>query len=253
MPTAARMGGSTNAPTRSRPGAVTTRPNLPSGSRSSHRVSGVLGCRRWAAAGCRDRSPGREDSRAAPAGRVARPTAIALSSRAYPRPFVMAADRHRCVVVAVLAVGLVRAWDHSRQLPTGDGWQLLGRQRGVGDRNQVRLIGDQAGLDAAWTVLRLTTGPTDGRLRTIGRGLAHAARYALLPESPGRDPVRSRPERLVDGAFSLGLSMGCRQPLGRRLVPRRDRPDRLPPPPYQVRILGPDPPDTANGQLHVDR
>ena len=29
--------------------------------------------------------------------------------------------------------------------------------------------------------------------------------------------------------------------------------DRLPPAPYQVRILGPEPPGVANGQLDVER
>jgi hypothetical protein len=52
--------------------------------------------------------------------------------------------------VAVLVVGLVRAWDDSRQVSSGDGWQLLVRQRAVGERGRVTLIGDQAALEAAW-------------------------------------------------------------------------------------------------------
>lgn len=169
-----------------------------------------------------------------------------LDRSSWPRIVIAA------VVVAVLAVGLVRAWDQSRQLPTGDGWQLLGRQRGVGDRNQVRLIGDQAGLDAAWTVLRLTTDPP-----TVDFGRSVVAWLTPLGtlSCPSRlDEVRFDPqERLVDGAFSLGLSMGCASPsVGDSFLVAIDR-TRLPQPPYQLRILGPDPPDTANGQLHVDR
>ena len=153
--------------------------------------------------------------------------------------------------VVVVAVALVRAWDHSRQPPSGDGWQILGRQRGVGDRNQVHLISDQAGLDAAWTVLRLTTDPP-----TVDFGRSVVAWLTPLGtiSCPSRlDEIRfDAGEHRVDGAFSLGLSLGCTSPaVGDSFLVAIDR-DRLPPAPYQVRIIGPEPPGVANGQLDVE-
>jgi hypothetical protein len=151
----------------------------------------------------------------------------------------------------VLAIALVRAWDYSRQLPSGDGWQLLGRQRGVGDRNQVRLIGDQAGLDAAWGVLLLHSDPPKVDFaRSVVAWLTPLGTISC----PSRlDEIRFDPEgRQVDGAFSLGLSMGCESPsVGDSFLVAIDR-NRLPQSPYQVRILGPEPPGMANGKLDVD-
>ena len=155
------------------------------------------------------------------------------------------------MLVVVVAVALLRAWDHSRQPPSGDGWQILGRQRGVGDRNEVHLISDQAGLDAAWTVLRLTTDPP-----TVDFGRSVVAWLTPLGtiSCPSRlDEIRfDAGEHRVDGAFSLGLSLGCTSPaVGDSFLVAIDR-DRLPPAPYQVRIIGPEPPGVANGQLDVE-
>ncbi len=46
--------------------------------------------------------------------------------------------------LVVVAIVLTRAWQDSGQPSTGDGWQLLARQRGIGDRNAAHLIDDQA-------------------------------------------------------------------------------------------------------------
>jgi hypothetical protein len=154
-------------------------------------------------------------------------------------------------IVVVVAFALVRAWDHSRQLPSGDGWQILGRQRGVGDRNRVHLIADQVGLDAAWTALRLQASPPS---IDFGRSVVAWLTPLGTISCPSRlDEIRFDSQgHLVDAAFSLGLSMGCQSPsVGDSFLVAIDR-DRLPPPPYQVRILGPDPPGIANGQLDVD-
>ena len=121
----------------------------------------------------------------------------------------------------------------------------------MGERNQVQLIGDQAGLDAAWTALRLTTDPPQV---DFGRSVVAWLTPLGTISCPSRlDEIRfAAQERLVDGAFSLGLTMGCASPaVGDSFIVAIDR-NRLPPPPYQVRLLGPDPPGTANGQLDVD-
>jgi hypothetical protein len=153
--------------------------------------------------------------------------------------------------LAVFAVALVGAWDYSRQPPNGDGWQLLARQRGVGDRNKPRLLTDQAGVDAAWNALHMRSDPP-------GVDFERSVVVWLTPlgtiSCPSRlDEIRfDSAERLVDGSFSLGLTMNCRSPsVGDSFLVAIDR-NRLPPTPYQVRILGPDPPGVTNGQLDVD-
>ena len=66
------------------------------------------------------------------------------------------------------------------------------------------------------------------------------------------DDIRfDRERRLVDGAFSLGLTMGCESPpVGDSFLVALDR-DRLPDAPYEIRILGPDPTGVENGHLEV--
>ena len=116
----------------------------------------------------------------------------------------------------------------------------------------MHLIGDQAGLDAAWTALRLVTDPP---MIDFGRSVVAWLTPLGTISCPSRlDEIRFDPmANLVDGAFSLGLSMGCQSPaVGDSFLVAIDR-DRLPAPPYQVRILGPDPPGKANGQVDVSR
>jgi hypothetical protein len=153
-------------------------------------------------------------------------------------------------VTAVIVLALVVAWDYSRQLPSGDGWQLIARQRGVGDRNEPHLITDQAGLDAAWSALAIRSDrPTVDFGRSVVLWLTPVGTIAC----PTRlDEIRFDPTaRAVDGSFSLGLTMNCRSPsVGDSFLVAVDR-SRLPPTPYQVRILGPDPPGVTNGRLEV--
>lgn len=154
--------------------------------------------------------------------------------------------------IAVLGLGLVRAWDDSRQVSSGDGWQLLARQRAVGDRNRVGLIADQAALEAAWKRLLLRTDPPSVDFeRSVVAWLTPLGTISC----PTRlDRIRFDPDRhLVDGQFSLGLTVGCQSPpVSDTFLVAIDR-DRLPSAPYQVRILGPDPGDAVNGQLDLDQ
>jgi hypothetical protein len=152
--------------------------------------------------------------------------------------------------LVVLAVAFARGWDYSRQVSSGDGWQLLAQQRGVGDRNGVSQITDQAGLDAAWVALRIRSDPV--RV-DFGRSVVVWLTPLGTIACPTRlDEIRFDPAaHLVDGAFSLGLTIGCRSPsVGDSFLVAIDR-DRLPAMPYQVRIIGPDPPGSANGYLEV--
>ena len=152
--------------------------------------------------------------------------------------------------LAILGVGLVRAWDDSRQVSSGDGWQLLARQRAVGERGRIDVIDDQAAFDAAWKGLLLRTDPpTVDFQRSVVAWLTPLGTIAC----PTRlDRIRFDPDRhLVDGQFSLGLTFGCRSPsVSDTFLVALDR-DRLPSVPYQLRILGPDPGDAVNGQLDL--
>jgi hypothetical protein len=67
------------------------------------------------------------------------------------------------------------------------------------------------------------------------------------------DRIRFDPDRhVVDGQFSFGLTVGCPSPpVSDSFLVAIDR-VRLPSPPYQIRILGPDPGDAVNGQLDLD-
>ena len=153
-------------------------------------------------------------------------------------------------VIALVAVGFVRAWDASRQPSTGDGWRIIAHQRATGDRNAVRLISDQAGLDAAWNEMRIPSDPvTVDFARSVVAWLTPVGTIACTTRL---DDVRVDRERgLVDGAFSLGLTSGCGSPpVGDSFLVAIDR-DRLPAPPYRIRILGPDPRDVENGRLEV--
>jgi hypothetical protein len=168
-------------------------------------------------------------------------------------PGLVRPSRRRILIgatVAVIAVAFVGAWNYSRQLPSGDGWQLLARQRGLGDRNAPRLLTDQVGLDAAWTALLIHSNPPDV---DFGRSVVVWLTPLGTVSCPSRlDEIRFDPSaRVVDGSFSLGLTMNCRSPsVSDSFLVAIDR-TRLPPTPYQVRILGPDPPGVMNGQLDV--
>lgn len=153
-------------------------------------------------------------------------------------------------VLVVIAFGLVRAWDASRQVPSGDGWRILAHQRATGDRNEVKLITDQAGLDAASQEMLLRTEPQQV---DFGRSIvAWLTPVGTIACTTRLDDIRfDRDARLVDATFSLGLTMGCGSPpVGDSFLVAIDR-DRLPDAPYQIRILGPDPRDLANGGLEV--
>jgi hypothetical protein len=153
-------------------------------------------------------------------------------------------------VIALVAIGVVRAWDASRQPPTGDGWRILAHQRATGDRNGIRLITDQAGLDAAWREMRI---PSDPLTADFGRSVvAWLTPVGTIACTTRLDDVRFDPgEHVVDGAFSLGLTSGCGSPpVSDSFLVAIDR-DRLPAPPYRIRILGPDPRDAESGRLEV--
>ena len=154
------------------------------------------------------------------------------------------------VALVVVAIGLARAWDASRQLPSGDGWRLLAQQRATGDRNGVRLIRDQAGLDAAAEEMRLRTDPEAVDFeRSI---VAWLTPIGTISCTTRLDEIRfDLEQRLVDAAFSLGLTMGCGSPpVSDSFLVAIDR-VRLPAPPYRIRIFGPDPRDVEHGVLEV--
>ncbi|HEX6868872.1 MAG TPA: hypothetical protein VF119_08695, partial [Candidatus Limnocylindrales bacterium] len=152
--------------------------------------------------------------------------------------------------VVIVAIVFLGAWDASRQVPSGNGWRILAHQRATGDRNRVKLITDQAGLDAAWRAMRIVSEPLQVDFeRSIVAWLTPVGTIACTTRL---DDIRfDREHRLVDGAFSLGLTLGCGSPpVGDSFLVALDR-DRLPDAPYQLRILGPDPTGVTNGTLDI--
>jgi hypothetical protein len=154
-------------------------------------------------------------------------------------------------VLLVVAVGLVRAWDASRQLPSGDGWRLIAHQRATGERNRVQLITDQAGLDAAADTMLLRSDPEPVDFERSA--VAWLTPVGTISCTTRLDEVAFDLERkVVDVTFSLGLTMGCASPpVGDSFLVAIDR-ERLPDRPYRIRILGPEPRDAAKGALEVD-
>ena len=150
--------------------------------------------------------------------------------------------------MVVLAVVLVRAWDLSRQLPAGDGWQLLAQQRAVGERDGAQLIEDQAALDAAWAALQLRSDPVTV---DFGRSVvAWLTPHGTIACPTRLDEIRFDPAGgAVDGAFSFGLSIGCRSPsVNDSFLVALDR-DRLPETSFELRMIGPEPTDFTTHQL----
>jgi len=153
-------------------------------------------------------------------------------------------------MVVVVGVGIVAAWDASRQLPSGDGWRLIAHQRATGERNQVRLITDQAGLDGAADTMLLRSAPEAVDFeRSVVLWLTPVGTISCTTRLDA--VLFDRKARIVDVAFSLGLTMGCGSPpVGDSILVAIDR-DRLPDRPYRIRILGPEPRDAAKGALDV--
>jgi hypothetical protein len=140
--------------------------------------------------------------------------------------------------VAIVAVaGFAWAWDRSSQPTAGDGWQLLGRQRSLGEAGSARTIADADRLAEVWASLLLRDPP---RIDFA----THAVLW-LVPVGSIGCPSRldgvtfDAPGRTVTGSFSLGLSAGCdRVAVADSFVVAVDR-RRLPAEPFAIRLIGP--------------
>lgn len=141
----------------------------------------------------------------------------------------------RGTLIGLVALGLILGWDASRQPTVGHDWQLLGRQRAIGQPNTITMVTDQAQLTSAWNALHLSDDPSPVDFdRSIVFWLTSVGTIGC----PSRlDDVRiDLVTALVDATFSRGFTLGCDD----GIVPdsflvRLDR-DRLPTAPYRVRL-----------------
>jgi hypothetical protein len=146
----------------------------------------------------------------------------------------------------VVSLGLIYTWDGSRQPPSGTGWQLILAQRGLGTRDSVTLVADQAAFAQAWEVLRSTrTLPTVDFSRQVVIWFVDTGALACRSRLDG---VRfDSGGRLVTGLFGRGLVAFCDDTaVPDAFLVAVDR-DRLPPTPFRIQLREqpvPDSPDT---------
>jgi hypothetical protein len=163
-------------------------------------------------------------------------------------------SRRRRIVSALLlgavALGVLYAWDGSRQPVSGSGWTILLAQRGLGTPNTVAVLNDQAALDAAWDSFRARgAAPRIDFERRLVLQLIDTGAIACRSRLDGFAIDRER--RQVSGSFSRGLVAGCDD----GLVPDSflvaiDR-SLLPPAPWTLLLRDPLPPDAPDARLEV--
>jgi hypothetical protein len=154
------------------------------------------------------------------------------------------------LVLGVAVLGLLYAWDGSRQPVSGNGWTILLAQRGLGTPNTVGLIADQAALDAAWDAFRARgSAPRVNFDRLLVLQLIDSGAIACRSRLDGISVDRER--RLVSGSFSRGLVAGCDD----GIVPDSflvavDR-GMLPVAPWTLLLRDPPPADAPDARLEV--
>jgi len=156
----------------------------------------------------------------------------------------------RALVLAALALGLLYAWDGSRQPASGSGWRLLIAQRGLGELSTVQVIDDQAELAAAWEKLRLIPAvPLIDFTREIVIWFVDTGTFGCRSRLDG---VRFDPgSRLVTGIFGNGLVAFCDDAsVPDSFLVTLDR-NRLPPVPYRIQLREVPPPDSPGAIVEV--
>ena len=142
------------------------------------------------------------------------------------------------IIIGVVAVvGFIQAWDLSSQPTSGDGWELLARQRAVPGPAASTPLLDAATVADAWHTLRIGGEPEVDLTTQAVFWLSTNGTIGCPARLDGVDI--DTPDRAVVGRFSLGLTSGCDD----KVVPDSflvaiER-DRLPPAPFAVRVIGP--------------
>jgi hypothetical protein len=150
-------------------------------------------------------------------------------------------DRRRitlALLLGIVALATLYAWDDSRQPASGSNWVLLGSIRVIGSPRSVRVIRDQADLARAFDEFRIVADPT--RVDLARSIVIWFADYGAQGCPARLDAVAiDVPRRLVTGQFSRGFTLGC----DTRAVPDSflvliDR-SLLPPAPYSFVLSDP--------------
>lgn len=156
----------------------------------------------------------------------------------------------RAIVIGLVALGLILGWDASRQPTAGHDWQLLGRQRSIGQPNSIAVVTDQVQLAAAWKALHLSDDPSRVDFdRSIVFWLTSIGTIGC----PSRlDDLRIDPgAALVDATFSRGFTLGCDDGIVPDSFLVRVERERLPTAPYRVRLSNAIP-GTTGAELQVE-
>ena len=151
------------------------------------------------------------------------------------------------VVVFVIAFAGLYVMDGSRQPTNGDGWRLLGMQRGLGDPGTIDSLLDSAALEAAFAFLHLAPPPPDalGSPAFLFTGVGTVGCPARF------DGVRFDPAaRVVTATIAVRLVFDCdpsRVP--ESFIVAIDR-ERLPSGPFRIRLE--DSLSRATSEIDVD-
>jgi hypothetical protein len=144
----------------------------------------------------------------------------------------------RALLLAVVVLGLLYAWDQSRQPTAGTNWALLGYRRIIGTPRSVRVISTPADLASAWGDFLI---PGDSSSVDLNRTLVVWFSNFGTQGCPSRldNVVIDLAQRVVAATFSRGFTFGC----DTQLVPdsflvRIDR-SLLPPMPYTITMVDP--------------
>ena len=156
----------------------------------------------------------------------------------------------RALLLGVFALAFLYAWDGSRQPVSGDGWRLLIAQRGLGEPDSVAPISDQRALDAAWDALRVRADPPQVDFtRGIVVWFVDTGTFGCRSRLDGLRVDQGR--RLVAGAFSRGLVLGCDDAeVADSFLVVIDR-RVLPPLPWTLQLRDPLPPDAPGARVEV--
>ena len=152
----------------------------------------------------------------------------------------------RGVVLFAFALFVLFQMDGSRQPTSGNGWRILGYQRGVAATSPVVSIPDDAALQDAWDRMRIrTTAPHADFATTSVFWLTATGSFGCPAHFAGLDLDPSR--RTATAVFTWALASGC----DAKKVPDSfllaiDR-DRLSDPPFSIVIRNPPQIDGATG------
>jgi hypothetical protein len=135
------------------------------------------------------------------------------------------------------ALFLLFQMDGSRQPTSGNGWRILGYQRGVGGGAAVVPLPDLPAVRRAWDKLRLDGQPAPDFARTAVYWMTPTGSLGCPAHLAGIDSDPAL--RAAVAVFTWALAAGCDE----KVVPDSfivaiDR-DRLPPEPYVVELRDP--------------